>query len=49
MRAYDGELTQVRTEAARAPLRVRPGKPHARSRPAVVPVKARASAVPEQG
>lgn len=30
MRAYDGELTQVRTQATRAPLRVRPGKTHAR-------------------
>ena len=46
MRPYDGELTQVRTEAARAPLRVRPGKLHARSRPAAnVAVRA----VPEQG
>jgi hypothetical protein len=32
-RPFEGELTQVRTLASRAPLRVRPGKPHARSRP----------------
>jgi hypothetical protein len=45
MRAYDGELTQVRTEASRAPLRVRPGKLHARVRSADDAV----CAVPEQG
>ena len=47
MRSYDGELTQVRTDAVRAPLRVRPGKPHARLRP-TVPANA-AHATPEQG
>lgn len=46
-RPYDGELTQVRTEAARAPLRVRPGKLHARSRPTAGSVAA--CAIPEQG
>jgi hypothetical protein len=32
MRPFDGELTQVRTQATRAPMRVRPGKGHARTR-----------------
>jgi hypothetical protein len=32
MRLFDGELTQVRTQSSRAPLRVRPGKGHARTR-----------------
>jgi hypothetical protein len=45
MRAYDGELTQIRAEASRAPLRVRPGKLHARSRSADAAVLA----VTEQG
>lgn len=48
MPAYDGELTQVRTQSARAPLRVRPGRPHARSR-SVAPGIAAPCAVPEQG
>jgi hypothetical protein len=48
MRAYDGELTQVRTDAVRAPLRVRPGKHHARLRP-TAPANAGACAAPEQG
>ena len=34
MGPFEGELTQVRTQATRAPLRVRPGKGHARTRPA---------------
>jgi hypothetical protein len=32
MPAYDGKLTPVRLDAPRAPMRVRPGKPHARAR-----------------
>lgn len=32
MQAFDGELTQVRNLATRAPMRVRPGKGHARTR-----------------
>lgn len=48
MRAYDGELTQVRTQATRAPLRVRPGKPHARVSSATA-ANAGACAVPEPG
>lgn len=46
MRAYEGELVQVRTQGSRAPLRVRPGKPHARSTPAA---NAGPYVVPEQG
>jgi hypothetical protein len=34
MAAFDGELTQVRTQSTRAPMRVRPGKHHARNRSA---------------
>jgi hypothetical protein len=45
MRAYDGELTQIRTQSTRAPLRVRPGKRHARPGPAT-PAGA---CMPEQG
>jgi hypothetical protein len=30
---YAGKLTPVRLDAPRAPMRVRPGKPHARTRP----------------
>lgn len=48
MRSYDGELTQVRTQATRAPLRVRPGKPHARVR-AAANINPGSRAVPEQG
>ena len=43
---YDGELTQVRSEATRSPLRVRPGKQHAPVRPAAS-AGADAAAVPE--
>jgi hypothetical protein len=32
MPAYEGKLTPVRVDAPRAPMRVRPGKPHARVR-----------------
>ena len=32
MPAYEGKLTPVRLDAPRAPMRVRPGKPHARAR-----------------
>jgi hypothetical protein len=32
MPLFDGELTQVRTQSSRAPMRVRPGKGHARTR-----------------
>jgi hypothetical protein len=32
MSAWDGKLTPVRLDAPRAPMRVRPGKPHARAR-----------------
>ena len=31
MPAYEGKLTPVRLDAPRAPMRVRPGKPHARA------------------
>jgi hypothetical protein len=33
MPAYDGELTPTRTNAPRAPLRVRPGRSHGRIKP----------------
>jgi hypothetical protein len=46
---YDGELTQVRTQASRAPLRVRPGKPHARARAGAPAAPAAPCALPEQG
>jgi hypothetical protein len=32
MPVYEGKLTPVRLDAPRAPMRVRPGKPHARAR-----------------
>jgi hypothetical protein len=33
MPSYDGKLTPVRVDTPRAPIRVRPGRPHARTRP----------------
>lgn len=32
MPAYEGKITPVRLDAPRPPMRVRPGKPHARAR-----------------
>jgi hypothetical protein len=32
MPAYEGKLTPVRLDVPRSPMRVRPGKPHARAR-----------------
>ena len=37
MPPYEGKLTQVRSQASRSPLRVRPGAPHARARAALPP------------